>query len=602
MLLLYLTTNANRTIMISPLNDFLLSSSSISNGFWKFGLSAELQSIPSGHQYISMIMMAGNGVKKTILQWGEALLRAKGTQRLTNDDITLEYLGVFTDNGAWCTSGGFQSACNQTYMYQLATYLKSEDIPINYLMLDDWWYNGDPVIVPCTKDFLPKHNLFPDGLLPLNTLFGGSLMLYMMAFCKNNTFLSDKDIKWISSMPIVPTNRSLWNAAPDSSKKLYQKLFALGHQQGMNTFEVDFTVQNFQATPLFRQNLTAASIWLQGMSDAAIEAHPPVPIQWCTSTIALLMQTVMLPGITQIRASEDYACSCVGEPHYGTWNIGGSSLIMSALGIKPSKDVLFSTRIQKDLKIPKFCGHCALGGHDVELGMFVATLSTGPVGLGDGIGSVNKTLVMQSCRLDGMLLQPDAPATSIDATWGNQPPTGNIWSTYALCDVLGKNVCFYYVLAIDVAKEYILSVLDFYPEIKSGQAYVARAWHFMSSRCVNGSASVDCGIQKTLEVDVKTGPKPNDTYIGEHSFELFTFFPVSAQGYALLGEWDKITSISAARFKNVSFTDGGGVSVTMDGAPDEHVRVVFLVSHETIMMKYVTFNSSGRISLLIGPQ
>ena len=51
-----------------------------------------------------------------------------------------------------------------------------------------------------------------------------------------------------------------------------------------------------------------------------------------------------------------------------------------------------------------------------ELEACVATLSTGPVTPGDGIGYTNVSLVMRSCSTSGMLLQPDRPATAVDAT------------------------------------------------------------------------------------------------------------------------------------------------------------------------------------------
>ena len=49
-----------------------------------------------------------------------------------------------------------------------------------------------------------------------------------------------------------------------------------------------------------------------------------------------------------------------------------------------------------------------------ELQTAVALLSAGPVGPGDKIGSANKTLLMSTCRSDGLLLKPGYPATALD--------------------------------------------------------------------------------------------------------------------------------------------------------------------------------------------
>ena len=44
----------------------------------------------------------------------------------------------------------------------------------------------------------------------------------------------------------------------------------------------------------------------------------------------------------------------------------------------------------------------------------MALLSCGPVGPGDKAGSANKTLLMWTCRADGLLLKPGYPATPLD--------------------------------------------------------------------------------------------------------------------------------------------------------------------------------------------
>lgn len=59
----------------------------------------------------------------------------------------------------------------------------------------------------------------------------------------------------------------------------------------------------------------------------------------------------------------------------------------------------------------------------------VATLSAGPVGIGDGPGMTNVTLVRQFARSDGRLLHPSYPATPIDVMYYPPAlrPSGEIW-------------------------------------------------------------------------------------------------------------------------------------------------------------------------------
>jgi hypothetical protein len=47
----------------------------------------------------------------------------------------------------------------------------------------------------------------------------------------------------------------------------------------------------------------------------------------------------------------------------------------------------------------------------------VATLSTGPVGFSDALGHTNASLVLSTCRSDGLLLKPSLPLRAIDRTF-----------------------------------------------------------------------------------------------------------------------------------------------------------------------------------------
>ena len=50
----------------------------------------------------------------------------------------------------------------------------------------------------------------------------------------------------------------------------------------------------------------------------------------------------------------------------------------------------------------------------------VLTMSTGPVCPSDGIGYSDVPLIMRSAAADGTLLQPDRPATAIDAYYDHR--------------------------------------------------------------------------------------------------------------------------------------------------------------------------------------
>ena len=64
----------------------------------------------------------------------------------------------------------------------------------------------------------------------------------------------------------------------------------------------------------------------------------------------------------------------------------------------------------------------------------MATLSTGPVGVGDAINFTNKERIMRCCRSDGLILKPDRAITTINqlaADWARHDDVvqGELYST-----------------------------------------------------------------------------------------------------------------------------------------------------------------------------
>jgi len=94
-------------------------------------------------------------------------------------------------------------------------------------------------------------------------------------------------------------------------------------------------------------------------------------------------------------------------------NIGTSSLLGWALGLRPSKDIFWthrpdncrSTNATAD---PTACGRWGAHtnpGSNCELNAIIATLSTGPVSIADKAGDTNASLIRRCIRKDGRILQ-----------------------------------------------------------------------------------------------------------------------------------------------------------------------------------------------------
>ena len=76
--------------------------------------------------------------------------------------------------------------------------------------------------------------------------------------------------------------------------------------------------------------------------------------------------------------------------------------------------------------------------------------------ISDKIGNTNSTVVNRLCRLDGVLLRPERPATAMDSTFlGSGGPKGEMWHTYSS----DAHYTFFveYVMITNLTEPYIFS-------------------------------------------------------------------------------------------------------------------------------------------------
>jgi hypothetical protein len=117
-----------------------------------------------------------------------------------------------------------------------------------------------------------------------------------------------------------------------------------------------------------------------------------------------LLQSVEIPTVTNARASGDY------HPGNDQWNTGITSILAHAVGIAPSKDNFWTTRVQKGTHYDG--GNATEPYNRLQAAAIIST--TGPVATSDMIGGSDRDLIMTMCDEGGMLLQPDKPATELD--------------------------------------------------------------------------------------------------------------------------------------------------------------------------------------------
>lgn len=233
----------------------------------------------------------------------------------------------------------------------------------------------------------------------------------------------------------------------------------------------------------------------------------------------------------------------------------------------------------------------------------VSSLSKGPVAPSDKIGCSDAALILRSCMANGRLLQPDKPAMLIDAAHvqkaffsgsatGNASdgaasgagPIGEVWVTHTH---LGDSVVFGVAMAAVLQSDYQLSLAK-----DMG----------MTGAHVHYEANTSSSVSRSPTIPLKT--------CGKWDFQLHAVAPVLPNGWALLGEPDKWVPVSNERFRDLSYSSGGGggdgfSSVTAMGVEGEAVSVAWLAPNATTPTTVVCTIARGsavlvRVSIVLG--
>merc|ERR1712066_785116 len=138
-----------------------------------------------------------------------------------------------------------------------------------------------------------------------------------------------------------------------------------------------------------------------------------------------------------------------------------------------------------------------MGDPAAELHVVLALMSTGPVGISDGLGFTNAELAKRMITADGTLLKPSKPVTSVDSSLAgsSSKPPGYVYSTYSGEKL--DTVTAYYFVSFKMQKAWSMGARDFYPPLKSDTTYVHRT--FDAGGCASGKPADSCvTIAKTL--------------------------------------------------------------------------------------------------------
>ena len=397
-------------VIISPASHFMVASmfgdgaQLVASGF-----NPKLRNLPAGFTQQTLVAF-GKGINRTWDFWGRAMLALQQAKRPANDaDTVLKYLGYWTDNGAFYYYNYDADKGYAGTMQALVQSYRQQQIPIRYLQLDSWWYSKSTTDADGTVGKAKKIEKLPEGEW---NRYGGTLEYKAHPYLFTNGL--DAFQKSIG-MPLVTHARWIDPASPYHEKyqssglamvdpKWWDDIAAYLKTSGVATYEQDWLDRIYNYSPAFSSNADTAEAFLDNMARACQEKG--ITLQYCMPFAAHFMQGCKYENLTTIRTSGD-------RFNLGRWNnFLYTSRLASSLGIWPWADVFKSTETGNVL---------------------VATLSAGPVGIGDAMGSETKTNLQQAVRSDGVIVKPDVSMVPLDRSYiadAQQTPAPLIASTH----------------------------------------------------------------------------------------------------------------------------------------------------------------------------
>ena len=375
--------SSGNTFILSPAANFMTAANTQgSKGEIASGISAGIASLPQGFQHRTLLVIEP-GINRAFDTWGQALTSLYGKTRPPNDaDASLKKAGYWTDNGA---TYYYHTEGSMNYEQTLAAVKANFDklgIGIGYVQLDSWFYPKGPTALWSNNgqgiyQYVAATPPFASGLARFQQNIGVPLITHA---------------RWIdASSPYRKNYQMSGNVVIDPA---YWE-FVAGYlaTSGVGTFEQDWLNDKAQAD----FNLTDEDAFLDNM--AASMARRNITMQYCMASPRHFLQSAKYNNLTTIRTSADR----LGRDRWTDFLY--TSRLASALGVWPFTDNFLSTETTHTL---------------------LATLSAGPVGIGDPVGGIDGANLLHAVRSDGVIVKPDVPLTPIDASYANMAKSADV--------------------------------------------------------------------------------------------------------------------------------------------------------------------------------
>jgi hypothetical protein len=369
----FFDSSAN-TFIVSPVGHFMVSTTGFGpNGELSSGVSTQIATLPQGFQQRTFLVVEP-GINRAFETWGHVMTGFFNKARPANDaDASLNKIGYWTDNGA---TYYYQTLNGKSYEQTLSAIKTSFDqlgIGLGYIQLDSWFYpkgpnaawnaNGNGIY-----QYVAAPALFPDSLSGFQRSLGVPLITHA---------------RWIDpSSPYHQIYKMSGNVVTDP--QYWNTTATYLASSGVATYEQDWL--DDKAHTDF--NLTDPDLFLDNMATAL--AQRGLTVQYCMASPRHFLQSVKHNNVTTIRTSADRFVPA-------RWtNFLYTSRLATALGLWPFADVLMSTETSN---------------------LLVATLSGGPVGIGDPVGGISGSNLLRVARPDGVIVKADTPLLPVDSSY-----------------------------------------------------------------------------------------------------------------------------------------------------------------------------------------
>lgn len=517
------------TMIVSPADNFLVSSlTEDATGVMHSGIDRQISTLPSKFKHGTLVDF-GEGINESLDAWGARLQKLGHKKPVTNDaDLVLAKFGYWTDNGAHYYYRYNHQLGYEGTLLAVRDQFQSLGVPLAYMQLDSWWYpkakgdnpggdNGETI-------YRADPTIFPDGLTEFHKKMGLPFVTHA---------------RWVSpNSPYRTKYRMSKNVIIDP--RFWRKTATYLHESGVITYEQDWLNQN--ARPAI--DIAQSQAFLDDMAGGM--ASKGIGIQYCMALPGYFMASTQLQNVRTIRSSDDRFIRARWDAFLYT------SEFAHAVGLWPWSDVFMSNELPN---------------------LVLSTLSAGPVGTGDLLGSIDAANLKRAMRRDAVLLKPDVPLVPInamyivDATGGNRAKSAPmVATTQSNFGTATEHYVFAYprvkgAIGVDV------------PLSELGIDEPVYAWNW---------------VTHTGEL-LSPGRQLQMRFVGGWSYEVLA--PVNTAGIALLGDTSKIVPLARKRFTTVS--NRNTVKAKVVFAPNEkQVVITGYASHEP-NVRAITGSVSG---------